>query len=110
MSKTDRQHMSSRKHRRFAENPENFADLDALLSMLKRPPNPATVDYDAPGVACWENHKSSVMCDMCMPLDTVECEEECGSLDEGTEDGDDNNEVSNTNTESVDEDESEEEA
>ena len=31
------QHILSRKHRKFAENDENWLELDSLLSQLKRP-------------------------------------------------------------------------
>jgi regulatory subunit for Cdc7p protein kinase len=32
------QHIVSRKHRKFAENDDNWSQLDALLSQLKRVP------------------------------------------------------------------------
>ncbi len=34
------QHVQSRKHRKFAEDPSNWAELDTLLSRLKRPLKP----------------------------------------------------------------------
>jgi hypothetical protein len=51
--------------------------------MLKRPPNPATVDYNAPGVPCWEDHTADISCELCCPLDDVECEEDESYPDSG---------------------------
>ncbi|KAJ3485452.1 hypothetical protein NLG97_g6815 [Lecanicillium saksenae] len=40
------EHILSRKHRKFAENDENWTDLDALLSQLERPPRFASMDSE----------------------------------------------------------------
>jgi regulatory subunit for Cdc7p protein kinase len=41
------EHILSRKHRKFAENDENWADLDSLLSQLKRMPKHAEYEEEA---------------------------------------------------------------
>jgi hypothetical protein len=41
------QHCDSRRHRKFAENPDNFIILDRLLHLLRRPePGAKYVDYN----------------------------------------------------------------
>lgn len=40
------QHIVSRKHRRFAENNDNWAELDALLTDLRRMPKDYYMDED----------------------------------------------------------------
>ncbi|OAA74289.1 Regulatory subunit Dfp1/Him1, central region [Akanthomyces lecanii RCEF 1005] len=40
------EHILSRKHRKFAENNDNWTDLDALLSQLERPPRFASMDSE----------------------------------------------------------------
>ncbi|KAK1759627.1 Dfp1/Him1, central region-domain-containing protein [Echria macrotheca] len=40
------EHIVSRKHRKFADNDENWTELDALLSQLQRPPR-----FDGPAVS-----------------------------------------------------------
>lgn len=74
--------------------------------MLKRPPNPALVDYTAPGMACWENHAWHVACDLCVPLDDVECEDDnydsYGDEDEDDMDGAEMSEGDSTEECSID--------
>ncbi|OAA63827.1 Regulatory subunit Dfp1/Him1, central region [Cordyceps fumosorosea ARSEF 2679] len=40
------EHIASRKHRKFAENHDNWSELDALLSQLERPPRFAAMDSE----------------------------------------------------------------
>ncbi|KAK4689703.1 regulatory subunit for Cdc7p protein kinase, partial [Tremellales sp. Uapishka_1] len=58
-------HIASRKHRRFAENEENFADLDRLLFMLRRPimRKPGDENRLYP---CNERHEGDSDCDRCI--------------------------------------------
>ncbi|WVF69037.1 hypothetical protein IAT40_003811 [Kwoniella sp. CBS 6097] len=57
-------HVASKKHRRFAMNDENFADLDRLLYALQRPLHPANVTVQFP--PCTDRHeKDDVNCEKC---------------------------------------------
>lgn len=38
------QHILSRKHRRFAENDDNWGELDSLISQIKRLPKDAMLE------------------------------------------------------------------
>lgn len=59
------QHLASRKHRRFATFPENFADLDALLKLLRRQINPHFAHDDVPYAPCWDDHDKDYPCERC---------------------------------------------
>ncbi|ORY30567.1 hypothetical protein BCR39DRAFT_466540 [Naematelia encephala] len=83
-------HIASKKHRRFATNTVHFADLDGLLEMLRRPPNPVLVSTDFP--PCHEHHdKDDWKCQNCRAQwsegenDTTPREEPFSELTEGTE-------------------------
>ncbi|WVQ96551.1 hypothetical protein IAU59_003656 [Kwoniella sp. CBS 9459] len=56
-------HVASKKHRRFAMNDANFADLDRLLYALQRPMHPATVKIRVP--LCNDRHEKDAECDKC---------------------------------------------
>lgn len=47
MGLTGLQHILTKKHRKFAENDENWSKLDALLNQLDRIPKYADDDDDA---------------------------------------------------------------
>jgi hypothetical protein len=77
------QHIASKKHRRFAENPDNFHELDTLLMELRRPPHPALQeDIHKLFPACHEKHGAWSDCQLCQPR--YGWEEESGSGSEGT--------------------------
>lgn len=59
----EKQHIASKKHRRFATNPENFDSLDNLLFMLQRPLNPNIRLSDCP--PCLDRHTKDDPCDLC---------------------------------------------
>jgi hypothetical protein len=64
--KADGQHLESRKHRRFAENPANFTDLDGLLKLLRRQINPNFAHDEVPFAPCWRDHKKDDYCEQCV--------------------------------------------
>jgi hypothetical protein len=55
--------MKSKKHRRFATDLRSFAELDRMLVILKRPPNPNFFYYDHP--ACYDQHEKGEPCNTC---------------------------------------------
>ncbi|GMK57303.1 hypothetical protein CspeluHIS016_0401370 [Cutaneotrichosporon spelunceum] len=59
-------HMASRKHRRFARNAENFADLDEMLHCLQRPPNPIMCVQTKVCRPCHRPHTKDAQCGRCM--------------------------------------------
>jgi regulatory subunit for Cdc7p protein kinase len=72
------QHIASKKHRRFAENPDNFHELDTLLMELRRPPHPALQEeVHKLFPACHEKHGAWSDCQLCQPR--YGWEEESGS-------------------------------
>jgi hypothetical protein len=75
LSFADGQHLVTRKHRRFAENPANFADLDALLKLLRRQINPNFTSHDIPFAPCWLNHHKDAECERCV-LTTAHVDED----------------------------------
>ncbi|TYJ58299.1 hypothetical protein B9479_000842 [Cryptococcus floricola] len=56
-------HIASKKHRRFAQNDENFASLDRLLCSLQRPMHPDRVHMMCP--PCNEQHTQDWDCEVC---------------------------------------------
>jgi regulatory subunit for Cdc7p protein kinase len=62
----DEQHLVSRKHRRFAQNPANFADLDSLLKLLRRQINPNFTQTEIPFAPCWNDHRKDDPCPRCV--------------------------------------------
>ncbi|KLT43247.1 hypothetical protein CC85DRAFT_244511 [Cutaneotrichosporon oleaginosum] len=59
-------HMASRKHRRFALNEANFAELDKMLHCLQRPPNPMICVPSRVCRPCTERHTQADECSRCM--------------------------------------------
>lgn len=59
-------HIASGKHRRFANNPKNFADLDDMLQCLQRPPNPLMCVPTRVCRPCWKPHDKDATCGRCM--------------------------------------------
>ncbi|BEI93977.1 uncharacterized protein CcaverHIS019_0604360 [Cutaneotrichosporon cavernicola] len=59
-------HMASRKHRRFALNAANFADLDEMLHCLQRPPNPIMCVQTKVCRPCHRAHTKDAQCGRCM--------------------------------------------
>ena len=59
----NRQHIISKKHRKFATSAENFASLDRLLIMLARPANPKLCQPDYP--PCDAEHEKDDECECC---------------------------------------------
>jgi regulatory subunit for Cdc7p protein kinase len=59
-------HMASRKHRRFALNAANFADLDEMLHCLQRPPNPLMCVPTKVCRPCTRAHTKDAECGRCM--------------------------------------------
>ncbi|TXT15995.1 hypothetical protein VHUM_00498 [Vanrija humicola] len=59
-------HVASKKHRRFAANPKNFADLDDMLQCLQRPPNPAICYEIEVCRPCYRLHDKDKACGRCM--------------------------------------------
>lgn len=62
--------MTSKRHRKFAEDDTNFTDLDHLISQLVRPRNPNFHRSRFP--PCWAPHGKSDPCEACHPRD-AEC-------------------------------------
>ena len=60
--------MASKKHRRFATNPANFADLDSLLKILRRQINPHFAHDDVPFAPCWDEHGKDEPCEKCIRM------------------------------------------
>lgn len=58
--------MASRKHRRFAQNRKNFADLDDMLHCLQRPPNPIMCVQTKVCRPCTKRHTKDAECGRCM--------------------------------------------
>jgi len=85
---TDEQHLVSRKHRRFAENPDNFADLDALLKLLGRMSNSNFLHNEMSYAPCWNDHGKDANCERCLLSHILEPEEDAtpeassGGIDE----------------------------
>lgn len=59
-------HIASGKHRRFANNAKNFADLDDMLQCLQRPPNPLMCVPTRVCRPCWKAHDKDATCGRCM--------------------------------------------
>lgn len=59
-------HIASGKHRRFANNPKNFADLDDMLQCLQRPPNPLMCVPTRVCRPCWAKHDKDARCGKCL--------------------------------------------
>lgn len=59
-------HIQSKKHRRFAQNPANFADLDDMLQCIQRPPNPLICVPTTVCRPCYKPHGKDEACGRCM--------------------------------------------
>lgn len=59
-------HIASKKHRRFATNHENFADLDDMLACLRRPPSAVLCVPSKICRPCNRKHDKNAECGRCM--------------------------------------------
>ncbi|KAL7420722.1 Cdc7p-Dbf4p kinase complex regulatory subunit [Cryptotrichosporon argae] len=79
-------HIASRKHRRFAQNNDHFADLDITLGVLQRPPHPSTL---APVAfpPCRARHGKDDYCPTCVLDDESEGEASAADASDGSDAG-----------------------
>jgi regulatory subunit for Cdc7p protein kinase len=64
--RADGKHLQSKKHRRFALDPANFASLDSFLSTIARPPNTSLLKREWP--PCHDRHRFDARCKVCDPF------------------------------------------